>query len=64
MQPEGRIMRFLHELRRLRVLSQTEVLAWLGLHGAVVSLSEAPLDEGAGLDEQAFAGLERDLGET
>jgi hypothetical protein len=53
---------YLHALRKLGVLSQPEVLGWLGLHGAVIRRSEAPLDDGSGLDEQALAGLLRDLG--
>jgi hypothetical protein len=52
---------YLHELRRLRVLSRGEVIAWMGLHGAVTRL-EPPLDDGNRLDEEALAELERELG--
>ena len=54
---------YVHELRRLQVLSRREVLAWLGLHGAVIRLLEPPLDDGLGIDEQVFADLEDELGE-
>ena len=59
---EPGFVHFLCELRRLRVLSQREVVSWLGLHGAVVRLSEPPLDDGKRLDELALAELERELG--
>jgi hypothetical protein len=55
---------YLHELRRLGVLSQPEVLGWLTLHGTLIRSLELPLDDGTELDEQAFAELERELGET
>lgn len=54
---------YLHELRRLRVLSRREVVGWLGLHGAVIRMLEPPLDDGETFDEHAFAELSFELGE-
>ena len=53
---------YLHQLRRLGVLSQPEVLRWLALHGSVIRLVEPPLDDGSGIDEQVFADLAGELG--
>ena len=54
---------FLYALRRLQVLTQDELIAWVGLHREMMRLLEPPLDDGSGLDERVFAELERDLGE-
>jgi hypothetical protein len=49
------------ELRRLRVLSRSEVRSWLALHGAVIRLSEPPLELDSGVDEDASEALAREL---
>jgi hypothetical protein len=48
---------YLHQLRRLGVIDQSEVISWLGLHGAVIRATEAPLDDGERLDEDALESL-------
>lgn len=52
---------YVRELHRLHVVTRGEVLSWLALHGVVIRSCEPPLDDGRGLDEQAFAELEREL---
>jgi hypothetical protein len=53
---------YLHQLRRLGVLSQPEVIAWMALHGSVIRCVELALDDGFGIDEEALAELQRELG--
>ena len=55
---------FVHELERLGVLDRDSVREHLRLHGHLLRMCEPPLDDGGRLDEQAFAKLERELGES
>jgi hypothetical protein len=50
---------FLHELRRLGVLTQPDVIAWLALHGAVLRRTESPLDTGEGIPDVSVVRLGR-----
>lgn len=53
---------YLGELRRLRVLSQAEKIAWLDLHGRLLRAREVPLDDGSGIDEEWLQALAREFG--
>ena len=53
---------FARALRNAGVLSQGEFLNWLELHGSILRL-DPPLEGEEGFDEDAFAELERALGE-
>jgi hypothetical protein len=44
-------------VHRLGVLSYSELLDWLQLHGGVLRASGPPLDDGETFDEEAFSGL-------
>jgi hypothetical protein len=53
---------FAKELHQLGVLRYPELLSWLELHGAVIRGTEPPLDQGEGIDEEAFSALREELG--